>query len=176
MFSKEINVLKDVKVGLSGNVVTASGAQGEVMKVLDIPKNVKIEITESKVKVSSESERRSTKAVVGAISANIRNVMEGAAKGYTYRMRVIYSHFPVTVKSEGGKILVNNFLGERVPRVAKILGSTKVKIDQQDLTLTGPSLDDVSQTAANIEQTCRIVGFDKKVFQDGIYITSKNVE
>jgi large subunit ribosomal protein L6 len=80
----------------------------------------------------------------------------------------------VTVKVEGDKVLINNFLGERVPRVAKILGKTQVKIDQQDVIITGSSLDDVSQTAANIEQTTRIVGFDKKVFQDGIYITSKN--
>lgn len=176
MFSKEINVLKDVTLSMSGNEVTARGSQGEVKKTLDIPKNVKVEIVENKVKVSSDSERRSTKAIVGAISAHIKNVMEGATKGYTYRLRVIYSHFPVTVKSENDKILVNNFLGERVPRVAKILGGAKVKIDQQDITVTGASLDDVSQTAANIEQTCRIVGFDKKVFQDGIYITSKNTD
>jgi large subunit ribosomal protein L6 len=169
-------MLKDVTLDISGNEVVARGAQGEVKKTLDVPKNVKIEIIENKVRVSSDSERRSTKAIVGAISAHIKNVMEGAVKGYTYKMRVIYSHFPVTVKLENNTMLVNNFLGERVPRIAKILGKVVVKIDQQDITITGASLDDVSQTAANIEQTCRIVGFDKKVFQDGIYITSKNVE
>jgi large subunit ribosomal protein L6 len=136
-------------------------------------KGIKVEKVDNKVKVSSESERRAIKAEVGAIAAHIRNAIDGATKGYTYRMRVIYSHFPVTVKIEGDKVLVSNFLGERVPRISRIIGKTQVKVEQQDLVITGSDLDEVSQTAANIEQTCRIVGYDKKVFQDGIYITSK---
>jgi len=173
MFSKEVSIPKDVTLDIAGSTVTARGPKGEVKKRLELQKGIKIERLDGKIRVSSESERRLTKAVVGAIAAHIRNAMEGATKGYTYRLRVIYSHFPVTVKVEGDKVLVNNFLGERVPRVAKILGKSQVKVDQQDIIVTGADLDEVSQTAANIEQTCRIVGFDKKVFQDGIYITSK---
>jgi large subunit ribosomal protein L6 len=174
MFSKEVNVPKDVTLEIAGNIIMARGSKGEVKKKLDLQKNIRIEKLDGKVKVSSDSDRRSSKAIVGTIAAHIRNAVEGVTKGYTYRLRIIYSHFPVTVKVEGDKVLVNNFLGERVPRVAKILGSSQVKVDQQDIIVTGPNLDEVSQTAANIEQTCRIIGFDKKVFQDGIYITSKD--
>ena len=176
MFSKEVSVPKEVTLELSGAKVTARGPKGEVSKHLDITKDIKIERTDSKVKVSSEVDRRPTRAIVGSTAAHIRNVIEGVMKGYTYRMRIIYSHFPVTVKVEGDKVLVSNFLGERIPRVAKVLGKTQVKIDQQDVTITGVNLEEVSQTAANIEQTCRIVGYDKKIFQDGIYITSKDKE
>lgn len=173
MFSKELQIPQDVTLEVSADSVVAKGPKGEVVKKFKMNKGIKVEKVDSKVKVSSESERRAVKAEVGAITAHIRNAIDGATKGYTYRMRVIYSHFPVTVKIEGDKIMVSNFLGERVPRIARILGKTQVKIEQQDLTITGSDLDEVSQTAANIEQTCRIVGYDKKVFQDGIYITSK---
>lgn len=173
MFFKEVSVPQDVTLDVSGNKIVAKGAKGEVNKQLELTKDIKIEKIDGKIKVSSESDRRLTKALVGTIAAHIRNAVEGVTKGYTYRMRVIYSHFPITVKVEGDKVLVSNFLGERVPRIARVLGKTQVKVDQQDLTLTGSNLDEVSQSAANIEQTCRIVGYDKKIFQDGIYITSK---
>ena len=174
MFFKEATVPQDVTLEISGNKIVARGPKGEVQKQLEMTKDIRLERIDDKVKVSSESERRATKALVGTIAAHIRNAVEGASKGYTYKMRVIYSHFPITVKVEGDKVLVSNFLGERVPRIARVLGRTQVKVDQQDLTLTGSDLDEVSQSAANIEQTCRIVGYDKKIFQDGIYITSKN--
>lgn len=173
MYFKDIAVPQDVTLEISGDMVTAKGAKGEVKKRLELTKEIKIERVDGKIKVSSESEKRFTKALVGTTIAHIRNAMEGASKGYVYKMRIIYSHFPVTVKIEGDKVIVNNFLGERVPRIAKILGKTEVKVDQQDVTVTGINLDEVSQTAANIEQTCRIVGYDKKIFQDGIYITVK---
>lgn len=173
MFFKELAIPNDVMLDISGNKIVVRGPKGEVQKQLDVGKEIKIEKLDSKVKVSSESERRTTKALVGTIAAHIRNAMDGVTKGYTYKMRVVYSHFPITVKIEGDRVLVNNFLGERIPRIAKVLGKTQVKVDQQDITLTGSNVDEVSQTAANIEQTCRIVGYDKKIFQDGIYITSK---
>lgn len=173
MFFKELLVPQDVTLEISGKSMVARGPKGEVQKQLEATKDIRIEKLDNKVKVSSESERRTTKALVGTITAHIRNAIDGVTKGYTYRMRIVYSHFPMTVKVEGDRVLINNFLGERVPRIARILGKTQVKVDQQDVTLTGSDLDEVSQTAANIEQTCRIVGYDKKIFQDGIYITIK---
>lgn len=173
MFFKETNVAEGVGVEISGNRVKASGPKGTIEKSFIISKDMKIEMGDKKVKVSSESENRNTKALVGTIAAHIRNMIEGVAKGFTYRLRIIYSHFPVTVKVEKDKVLIQNFLGERSPRVAKIAGKTEVKIEGSDIVLTGIDVDEVSQTAGNIEQAARIVGYDKKVFQDGIYIVNK---
>lgn len=173
MMSKEFEIPKDVTFELEGNRITARGPKGEVQKKLETTKDIKIEKLDGKINVSSELENRRTKAQIGTIIAHIRNAVSGVTKGYTYRMRVVYSHFPMTVKVEGDKVLVSNFLGERVPRVARILGKTQVKVDKQDLEITGADIDEVSQTAANIEQITRIVGYDKKVFQDGVYIVQK---
>ena len=41
-------------------------------------------------------------------------------------MKVVYAHFPITVKVEGRKILIENFQGERAPRITHIVGNTKV--------------------------------------------------
>jgi len=125
------------------------------------------------VKVSSKRDNKTYRALVGATLAHIRNMMTGVTKGYTYKLRTVFSHFPITVKAEKDKVLIQNFLGERKPRVAKIVGRAEVKIEGQDITVTGIDIDEVSQTASNIELATRISGYDKRIFQDGCWIVSK---
>jgi large subunit ribosomal protein L6 len=100
-------------------------------------------------------------------------MVDGVTKGFTYRLRIVYSHFPITVKVEKDKILIQNFLGERTPRIAKIVGNTEVKVEGSDVIVSGINLEEVSQTSANIEQACRIIGYDRRRFLDGIYLISR---
>ncbi|HKZ45413.1 MAG TPA: 50S ribosomal protein L6 [archaeon] len=174
MYSKDVVVPESVKIEIEGNKVKVFGEKGILEKTFKATFGVKMEKQESKVKVSSESERRKVKALVGAIAAHIRNMINGVTKGYIYRLRVIYSHFPITVKVEGSKVMISNFLGERVPRVAKIFGEVKVKIEGQDIIVTGIDIDDVGLTAGSIEQSTRVTARDRKVFQDGAWIVSRD--
>ncbi len=80
---------------------------------------------------------------------------------------------PYSGKVDGKTFIIGNFLGEKKPRVAKILGDTKVKITGGEVTVSGINKEDVGQTAANIEQKTKIKRFDTRVFQDGIYIVQK---
>jgi large subunit ribosomal protein L6 len=89
-------------------------------------------------------------------------------------MKIVYAHFPITVKTKDDQVLVENFQGERAQRIAKIHGNTKVVSKGDDLILTGPVLTDVSQTAAEIELKTKVKGKDHRVFLDGIYIYSKS--
>jgi large subunit ribosomal protein L6 len=79
------------------------------------------------------------------------------------------------VKVEGKNIVISNFLGEKKPRVANILGETTVKASGDEVVISGINKEDVGQTAANIEQLTKIKRFDPRVFQDGIYIVEKIV-
>jgi len=173
MFAKEVKVPEEVKVEIYGNSVKVTGPKGELEKSFVVPKDIKIELVEGKVKVFTENERRRIKAIAGTIAAHIRNMIEGVTKGYVYKLKIIYSHFPITVKVEGDRVIVQNFLGERKPREAKIIGNTKVEIKGQEIIVSGIDIDAVGQTAGNIEQATRIVGKDRRVFQDGIFIVSK---
>jgi len=173
MYSKELIIPQDVTVEISGNKVKVKGNKGEIEKTFVLEKNMKLEKVDDKAKVSSESDRRNVKAITGTTIAHIRNMFEGVTKGFAYKLKVVYSHFPVTVKVDGKKVLIQNFLGERMPRVAKIAGKAEVKVDGADITVTGIDVDDVSRTSANIEQSTRISGRDRRVFQDGCWIISK---
>jgi large subunit ribosomal protein L6 len=100
----------------------------------------------------------------------ITNAIEGVTKGYQYKLKVIYAHFPVTVKVQGKKVLVENFYGERSPRVAEIIGDTKAEVQGEDVILNGVSIQDVGQTAANLEQATLVKRKDQRVFLDGVYV------
>ncbi|MBS3055520.1 MAG: 50S ribosomal protein L6 [Candidatus Aenigmarchaeota archaeon] len=173
MYFQELVIPEGVDVEISKYTVMVSGPKGSQQKTLELEKGTNVEKTENKLKISSENEERKVKAKIGTSIAHVQNMIDGVTKGFVYKLKVIYSHFPITVKVEKDKVMIQNFLGERTSRIAKIIGETQVKIEGQEVSVTGTELEEVSQTAANIEQATRIVGFDKKVFQDGIYITQK---
>ena len=173
MYFQEFLLPENVKIEISENKVKVSGPKGELERKFELIAGIKIESIENKIKVSSESERRKVKALVGTVIAHIKNMAKGVTKGFVYKLRIVYSHFPIKVKVEKDSILIQNFLGERVPRIAKIVGQTEVKVEVSDIIVSGIDRENVSQTAANIEQSCRIVGYDRRRFLDGCYIVSK---
>jgi len=111
--------------------------------------------------------------MLGTIKSHITNMITGLTDGFSYKMKIVYAHFPMTVKVTDSKVTIENFLGERHPRIAKILGSTKVQVKGDEVTVEGINKEDVGQTMANIEQATKIKGRDPRVFQDGIYLVSK---
>ena len=134
---------------------------------------VRLAVEGGEVAISCEFPKRKEKAIAGTYAAHIRNMIEGVTKGWRYRMKIVYSHFPMKASVKGKEFVIENFLGERNPRTAAILGDTKVAVDGDQVVLEGPDLEAVGQTAASIERATKIKGFDPRVFQDGIYIVAK---
>ncbi|RJS73981.1 50S ribosomal protein L6, partial [Candidatus Bathyarchaeota archaeon] len=85
------------------------------------------------------------------------------------------AHFPISVRVKDGYVVIENFLGERSPRYAKIVGDVKISVEQDDVVVKGIDIEKVGQTAANIENATRIKGKDPRVFLDGIYVYQKEV-
>lgn len=172
MYSQELTIPENVNVELLGNKVKVSGPKGSLEREFKLGE-IKIEKKDSKIIVSSEQEKRKVKSLVGTTAAHIKNLIEGVTKGFTYKLKVVFSHFPIQVKVEKDKVLFLNFLGERTPRIAKIVGNAEVKVEGQDITVYGIDLEAVGQTASNLELATRRTGYDKKIFQDGCYIVSR---
>jgi len=87
-------------------------------------------------------------------------------------MVIVYAHFPIKVEVDEARkmVKITNFLGERAPRYAKIVGDTKVRVEGDRIYIEGISKEDVGQTAANIRQATKIKDKDPRVFMDGIYV------
>jgi large subunit ribosomal protein L6 len=171
--SRTIQVPEDVTVNLKGKVVTVKGQKGQLTRDFSFA-TVAIEAEGKNVRISAKWPRKKESALVGTIDSHIKNMITGVTKGYSYKLKIVFSHFPISVKIQGKNILIENFTGERRARNIDILGDVKVKIEPDDIVVSGINLEDVSQTAANIEQATRVRGKDPRVFLDGLYVYERN--
>ena len=171
--SRKVEIPEGVKVNIDGKRVEVIGEKGRLVR--DFSNSpVSINIEDDQVVVYTDDTRRKAVAMVGTVCAHIRNMIKGVTKGFTYKLKIVYAHFPISVKVEGDKILIENFLGERAPRIAKIVGNTKVIVKKDDVILQGINIEEVGQTAANIEQATKIKNKDPRKFLDGIYVYEKH--
>jgi large subunit ribosomal protein L6 len=171
--SRTIQVPEDVTVKLQGKMVNVVGEKGSLTRDFSFA-SISIDAEGQTVRVSAKWPRKKESALVGTIYSHIQNMITGVTKGYTYKLKIVFSHFPITVKLEGKKLLIENFTGERKARYVKIIGDVKVKIETEDVIVSGINLEEVSQTSANIEQASRVKGKDARVFLDGLYVYERN--
>jgi large subunit ribosomal protein L9e len=69
-------------------------------------------------------------------------------------------------------------LGEKIVRTIEMRGDAKVSRggrDNKDVVVEGSDLDAVSQSAANIQQACRVKNKDIRKFLDGVYVETSGV-
>jgi len=161
-----------VTVAKGSNHTTVKGPKGTLTRPFR-SLTVKVRVDGTTVVVEKELPRRKEKAMVGTYAAHIANMIKGVQNGWTYQMKAVFNHFPIKMTLHGEEFHVENFLGERAPRVAKVVPGVKITVKGADVTLEGVDLQAVSQTAANIENCTKIRNKDIRVFQDGVYITKK---
>ncbi|MFB6292403.1 MAG: 50S ribosomal protein L6 [Candidatus Nanohaloarchaea archaeon] len=158
-----------IDVEYKDGVLRVTGDGEEVEKVLEHPK-IQVEINDDEVVFSTDSTKRDVTSILGTFRSHTENMVEGVQEPHVYTMKGVYAHFPMTIKQESGKVLIENFMGERAPREIDIMDGVDVQIDGDDLKLTGANKDSVAQTAARIEQACKKGDRDPRTFQDGVYI------
>ena len=171
--SRTIQVPEGVTINLEGKKVTVKGAKGTLKRDFSfIP--ISISADGGTIRVWAEWPRKKEAALIGTIHSHIQNMISGVQKGFTYKIKIVFSHFPISVKVQGKLVTIENFTGERRARNAKILGDVKVKVEAEDVVVQGLNLEDVSQTAANIEQITKVKRKDPRIFLDGLYVYERN--
>ncbi|RLA93346.1 MAG: 50S ribosomal protein L6 [Deltaproteobacteria bacterium] len=169
---KSIEIPENVEVEVKGRTVTVKGPKGVLTKDFSHAP-VSISLEDKTLTVKTYWPRRKEDSMVGTICSHIKNMIKGVTEGFVYKMKIVFSHFPITVKIDGDTILIENFTGERNPRKAKVVGDVKVSVKGDDVIIEGIDINEVSQTAANIQQATRIKRKDPRVFLDGIYVYEK---
>ena len=169
---ESIELGNGVQAEVKGNEVTVKGSLGSnSRKFNDALLKVTKEGNSIKIEPTAHSAALQKKAAMAerAFAKEIRNDISGVTKHYEFNMQVVFAHFPITVEAKGDTVQIKNLIGERAPRVARIVGATKVEVKGQNVRVYGTKLDDVSQTAANLRKACKIREKDGRVFQDGVY-------
>lgn len=167
-----IEIPRGVEATIEGQRVIIKGKMGTVEKMLS-SQYAELKKDNNKIVICAPSDIRKYKRVVYTFKAHILNMMHGVQDGYTYTLKVCAGHFPITVKVEGSHVIISNFLGEKIPRKSRILPNVSVKLDKDIITVQSADLEAAGQTAANLEQATGVGKRDRRVFQDGCYITEK---
>ena len=173
-FERSTPILEGTTVNIENKLVTVQGAKGEIVRDFSHV-DVDIKKTRSNVVVSVDYPRSRQIALVGTIVSHIKNMMLGVTHGVIYKMKVVFAHFPPTVKVQGDRLIVENFYGEKAPRRAKILPGVTVTVQGDDVILEGIDIELVGQTAANIQHSTKLRRKDPRKFHDGIYVFEKQL-
>ncbi|MBN1156074.1 50S ribosomal protein L6 [Candidatus Woesearchaeota archaeon] len=173
LMKESIEIPSGVDAKIDNGVIEVKGKQGTVKRRIAV-KNIRIEIKDKMIEVSAENARKNQKTNLYTYAAHIRNMMKGVTEGYIYTLKICASHFPMNVSVAGGELVVKNFIGEKVPRRLKLPAEVKVKVEGDIVRVEGADKEITGQCAASIEQLTRRPGFDKRIFQDGIYIIEKH--
>ncbi len=69
-------------------------------------------------------------ACIRSVTSAIKNMFTGVTKGFEWKMRCVYAHFPITVSIEkdGREVAVRNYLGEKMPRIVELPKGVQVPI------------------------------------------------
>jgi len=162
-----------VKFDKGSNILEVTGPLGTLTRTFIHPK-LTITAKGKNIELFCNMPRKKDLALFGTWLAHIKNMLTGVTDGFEYKMKIVYSHFPIKTRVQDEFVVIENFLGEKQPRKAKIMGETKVKISGDQIIINGINVEHVSQSAANIELATVIKNFDPRIFQDGIYITDKS--
>ncbi|KAH8676341.1 ribosomal protein L6, alpha-beta domain-containing protein [Xylariales sp. PMI_506] len=177
-----LEVPEGVSVNIKARHVTVTGPRGKLSKDLS---HLAVNFSRPKknvIGIEIHHGVRKNVAALRTVRTLIHNLIIGVTKGFKYKMRYVYAHFPINVNidknSETGQneVEIRNFIGEKLVRRVIMRHGVNVTVStaqKDELILEGNSLEDVSQSAADIQQICRVRNKDIRKFLDGMYVSEK---
>jgi large subunit ribosomal protein L6 len=165
---------KGVSFHVEGRTLSARGPLGSVSR--PFPSDVvhlEIKKGEAILTLGLPANRKRAQALLKAWAAHVLNLATGVTVGFEARMKVVAAHFPMKVQVKEDHLLIENFLGEKHPRTASLVPGVSASVDGDFVVISGPDVELVGQSAANIERATRIREYDPRVFQDGIYLIER---
>ena len=170
--TQEIVLPADVHARFEQDLLLLRGPKGEVSRTFVYP-GVKITFEDNKIILRAHQATKREKRMLSTFAAHIKNLIKGVQEMYEYKLKICSGHFPMNVSISGKEFIIKNFLGETVPRKITLLTGAEVKISGTEIIVKSADKEIAGQTAASIEQLCRITNRDVRIFQDGCYITQK---
>jgi large subunit ribosomal protein L6 len=170
--SEQIEIPSGITCEVSNKILKCKKDSIELSKKIDAP-CLNTSLKENKIFLECPSGNKKDFKTIKSYIAHIKNMFSGLEKEYVYKLESCNVHFPMTLKVEGPRVIISNFLGEKTPRFAQISPGVKVDIKAQKITVTSHDKDLAGQTAANLEKATKIKNRDRRIFQDGIYLVER---
>ncbi|KAF5333470.1 hypothetical protein D9611_002423 [Ephemerocybe angulata] len=177
---EELEIPEGVEVSIKSRIIVVTGPRGTLTKNVRHV-NMDIRVVKSKtnkVLLTVWQGGRKHVACLRTIRTMINNMIIGVTKGFLYKMRTVYAHFPINciINDSANSVEIRNFLGEKTVRHVNMLEGVTIvesKAQKDELILSGNDIDNVSQSAASIQGICRVRNKDIRKFLDGIYVSER---
>jgi len=167
-----VTLPEGVSFHIQGPMVTLSSGAKKISKKFDL-RGISVKHEGHRILLSLQKATKRESKILGTAWAHLNNMVVGLSQDYVYKLEVCNVHFPMNVKVEGSVVVIKSFLGEVIPRSAKILPGVKVEIKGSEIIVSSPDVEAAGQTSANLEKATRVTKRDRRVFQDGIFIKEK---
>ncbi|CAM9024379.1 hypothetical protein WICANDRAFT_35384 [Wickerhamomyces anomalus NRRL Y-366-8] len=175
-----LDIPEGVNVNIKSRIITVTGPRGTLTKNLRHIDITFTKVSNKSIKITVHNGDRKHVAALRTVKSLIANMVTGVTKGYKYKLRYVYAHFPINVnviEKDGDKFIeIRNFLGDKQIRQVKVHEGVTVEFSanqKDEIVLSGNSVENVSQNAADIQQICRVRNKDIRKFLDGIYVSEK---
>ncbi|MGC9131275.1 MAG: 50S ribosomal protein L6 [Pyrobaculum sp.] len=163
---EEVEVPKGVSVAIEKTgpfdyLVKVKGPLGEVVKEFrNTP--VVMNLQDGRIVLEVFNARKRDYAIIGTYKGILKNMFLGVTKGWRYKLKVIYTHFPMLVKVQGNQLIIENFLGRKSKIVLEIPKGVKVEVKgKEDLIVEGIDRELVSRFAAAIQAATELHGDER---------------
>jgi len=170
---QQIEIPEGVEVSLEGSTLNVKGPEGEISRTFKI-RNLELKKEGENIIVGHKKSTKNEKKIINSIASHIRNMVKGVKEKFEYTLKVCFSHFPMTIDIKEGEASIKNFLGEKTSRTTKIPSGVEIEVSGEIITVKSPDKELAGQVAANFEKITRVRNRDRRVFQDGIFMTSKS--
>lgn len=170
---KSLKLGEGVSANKDGKYLVLKGPKGEVKKSMESA-SVSFRIENNSVIFSVPTDNRNNRKMMNTLAAHAKNMHKGVTETHHYLLRICSGHFPMNVTVSKDDFVVKNYVGERVARSIKLPKGVDVKINGRDVTVDSTDKDLAGMVASNIEGLTKRANFDKRRFQDGIYIVIKD--
>ena len=174
-----IAIPSGVEVTLKGRTVAVKGPRGSLTKDLrHLQLNFRVEQKGQLFRCTRWFGNGIDRSTINTALKHVKNMIDGVTKGFRFKMRFAYAHFPINVTIDGQMVEIRNFLGEKrvrkseAPKGIKIYRTDNAQV-KDEMVLEGNDLEAVSQEAAKIHNLCLVKKKDIRMFLDGIYVQTK---
>ncbi|MGC9079303.1 MAG: 50S ribosomal protein L6 [Nanopusillaceae archaeon] len=169
---EKVDVPDNVKVSIEKNVIKVEGPKGKKERMIN-NRNIIIEKKDNQVIFKAYFPSKKVLKDLYTMIAHLKNDIHGVVNGYRYKLKAVYIHYPIKLKLDKNKLVIENFMGGKNPIVIEIPEGVKASINENEIILEGYDLEKLGNLAGLIENSVRLRDKDLRKFQDGIYIVEK---
>ncbi len=167
-----IEVPEGIEASINGNELIVKGKEGELKREFNLGK-LEFNKKDNKITIGNKKSTKTEKRAMNTIVAHIKNMLKGVEEKFEYQLKICFNHFPITIDAKEDHGIIKNFLGEKIPRRVEFPKGTDIDIKKDFITVRAMDKELAGQAAANFEKATKVRNKDRRVFQDGIFITNK---